>query len=300
MQKACRSPAEFSAEANEHIAKPFLRHHNGKVREQTPGTRKKMIKILDSVKISEIYNLLDEKTIRHLKDSQHYVSSIGDRRYVMTFRSKAQAAVSLYADSEVFMLVTDDENIRSCAAGIDSETGFSEAADFFLSLTSVDVLALEEIENKISGLEDELLTSNRADSKFNISIVKLRKEVLSLKRYHIQMEFLSDELAELDSHFSFVEKKFNRLLEFTLHLQEYVEQVREAYQSQIDIEQSSIMKFFTVVTTIFLPLTLITGWYGMNLLIPEFHWKYGYLYVICLSFVVVLIMIGIFKKKKWF
>ena len=167
-------------------------------------------------------------------------------------------------------------------------------------MTSLDVLALEEIENKISGLEDELLTSNRADSKFNISIVKLRKEVLSLKRYHIQMEFLSDELAELDSHFSFVEKKFNRLLEFTLHLQEYVEQVREAYQSQIDIEQSSIMKFFTVVTTIFLPLTLITGWYGMNLLIPEFHWKYGYLYVICLSFVVVLIMIGIFKKKKWF
>lgn len=41
MQKACRSPAKFSAEANEHTAKPFLRHHNGKVREQTPGTRKK-------------------------------------------------------------------------------------------------------------------------------------------------------------------------------------------------------------------------------------------------------------------
>ena len=114
------------------------------------------------------------------------------------------------------------------------------------------------------------------------------------------MEFLSDELAELDNRFSFVEKKFNRLLEFALHLQEYVEQVREAYQSQLDIEQNSIMKFFTVVTTIFLPLTLITGWYGMNMLIPEFQWKYGYLYVICLSFVVVLIMIGIFKKKKWF
>ena len=39
-----------------------------------------------------------------------------------------------------------------------------------------------------------------------------------------------------------------------LHLRDYVTQVREAYQAQIDIEQNKIMKIFTVLTAVFLPL----------------------------------------------
>ena len=53
------------------------------------------------------------------------------------------------------------------------------------------------------------------------------------------------------------------------------------YQAQIDIEQNNLMKFFTVVTSIFAPLTLITGWYGMNLKLPELGGvldTYTYLY----------------------
>ena len=41
-------------------------------------------------------------------------------------------------------------------------------------------------------------------------------------------------------------------------------QLREMHQTQVDIRQNEIMKFLTIVTTIFMPLTLIAGWYGMN------------------------------------
>ena len=41
------------------------------------------------------------------------------------------------------------------------------------------------------------------------------------------MEFLTDEIAAIDPTFSFIDKKFDRLLDFVLHLQEYIEQVRE-------------------------------------------------------------------------
>ena len=58
------------------------------------------------------------------------------------------------------------------------------------------------------------------------------------------------------------------------------------------------MKFFTVVTSIFAPLTLITGWYGMNLKLPEFGWRFGYIYVSVLSLSVVLGLIYVFKKKR--
>ena len=111
---------------------------------------------------------------------------------------------------------------------------------------------------------------------------------------------MTDEMAAADSSFAFIDKKFDRLLEFVVHLQEYEEQVREAYQSQIDIEQNNIMKLFTVITTIFLPLTLLTGWYGMNLVMPEYKWAYGYPVVIAVAVAVVVILMIIFKKRKWF
>jgi magnesium transporter len=60
------------------------------------------------------------------------------------------------------------------------------------------------------------------------------------------------------------------------------------------------MKLFTVVTVIFMPLTLIVGWYGMNLKMPEFSWHFGYLFVIGLSLCTLLVSLMFFKRKKWF
>ena len=97
-----------------------------------------------------------------------------------------------------------------------------------------------------------------------------------------------------------LDKYIQYLLHFVLELREFLTQVREAYQSQIDIEQNQIMKIFTVITAIFLPLTLIVGWYGMNFRIPELDWTYGYLYVIGLSVVVCLITYQIIKRNHWF
>ena len=169
-----------------------------------------------------------------------------------------------------------------------------------LELTANDVYKLESLENMIISLEDNLLMDKSPSGDGIRDIIKVRKDLLKVKRYYEQMEFLTDEIAAIDPAFGFIDKKFDRLLEFVLHLQEYIEQVREAYQSQIDIEQNNIMKVFTVVTSIFLPLTLIAGWYGMNLRMPEFKWAWGYPFVIGMSLAVIAALVIIFKKKKWF
>jgi len=85
-----------------------------------------------------------------------------------------------------------------------------------------------------------------------------------------------------------------------MYLWEYIHQVRESYQSQIEIEQNNLMKVFTMVTSIFLPLTLIVGWYGMNFQMPELKWRYGYPFLIAVCILVSAIWYIIFKKKKWF
>ena len=259
-----------------------------------------MIRLLSTEEISELYCCVDSGLIDHIRDSRNYVVPIEDDRYIMAFHTINQNKTVIYADGRRCVIATDDEYVKKCCNGIDRESGLGEMFEFFLALTADDVYSLETLENKISDLEDELLTKGKPDKEGIRRIVGLRKEVLAAKRYYEQMEFLSDELAESSHYFDFVDKKFDRLLEFIMHLQEYIEQVREAYQSQIDIEQNNIMKFFTVITTIFLPLTLITGWFGMNLRMPEFGWKYGYIYAISMSVSVVVIMMIVFKKKKWF
>ena len=61
------------------------------------------------------------------------------------------------------------------------------------------------------------------------------------------------------------------------------------------------MQFLTVVTTLFMPLTLIAGWYGMNFSdMPELHAPYAYPIVIAISIAVTVIEIIYFKKKNWF
>ena len=82
-----------------------------------------------------------------------------------------------------------------------------------------------------------------------------------------------------------------------LTLLEYAKQVQDAYQAQVDAQQNRNMQFLTVISTIFFPLTLITGWYGMNFKnMPEL--ENGYPGVVFLSLVVIAGCIFIFKKKK--
>ena len=77
-------------------------------------------------------------------------------------------------------------------------------------------------------------------------------------------------------------------------------QVQDVYQSEIGIRQNDVMKVLTIVTTVFLPLTLIAGWYGMNFAhMPELAWKYGYPVVILVSVLIVAVSLYIFKKKKY-
>ena len=84
-------------------------------------------------------------------------------------------------------------------------------------------------------------------------------------------------------------------------MSEYVLQIRDIHQSRISSQQNKVMQLLTIVTTIFMPLTLIAGWYGMNFRnMPELKLPYGYLAVGILAAVTVIIEIIFFKRKKWF
>lgn len=69
---------------------------------------------------------------------------------------------------------------------------------------------------------------------------------------------------------------------------------------RLGIRQNDVMKMLTIVTTIFLPLTLIAGWYGMNFsYMPELKCPMAYPIVIAVSILIVILSLWTFKKKKY-
>lgn len=82
--------------------------------------------------------------------------------------------------------------------------------------------------------------------------------------------------------------------------------VIELYLSSLSIRLNEIMKVLTVIATIFIPLTFITGLYGMNFNhevspwnMPELGWRFGYPFALGLMVAVVAVMILYFRRKKW-
>jgi magnesium transporter len=167
---------------------------------------------------------------------------------------------------------------------------------------------LAGIEKDISEHEDRIIARN-LNNDFNYQITAIRKKLLLLDNYYQQFIAIGEELEE-DSvgifreenlhFFGIFASRATRLSNNVRMLQEYSIHVRESYHAQLDNDMNRIMKVFTVVTTVFLPLTLIVGWYGMNFTsMPEIAWKYGYLYVILLSVIVAILCFLYFKKKKF-
>lgn len=176
--------------------------------------------------------------------------------------------------------------------------------NFIGQFMSRDVETLGRYERLIMDMEEKVMDG--VLEGFQNEIMPIRKELLTLRGYYDQLMDMGKELEENENgffakkrlkYFGIIADRADRLMGRTAHLLEYAKQVQDAYQAQVDAQQNRNMQFLTVISTIFFPLTLITGWYGMNFKnMPEL--ENGYPGVIILSLVVIAGCIFIFKKKK--
>lgn len=177
---------------------------------------------------------------------------------------------------------------------------------FLETIIDEDLIYLEKTENKIAALEIKSLKGDL--DGFNERMINIRKELMALQNCYEQLigigaEFIENENGFFDEsnlrYFKLFTDKAERLKNNAQMLREYSMQVMETHQAQVDIQLNNVMKVLTIVTTVFLPLTLIVGWYGMNFKnMPEIYWHWGYYAVMALCVVVVIVCLLIFKKKK--
>lgn len=178
---------------------------------------------------------------------------------------------------------------------------------FFERLLSRDGSDLERFDHRVAEMEDQI-EDNTTGKTFNSDVLSLRRELLMIRNYYEQLLDLFDAMLENEAdlfaakqlyHFRTARDKIARLSTNAQLLRESLVQVREAYMAALDYSANRIMKVFTVVTTIFLPLTLIVGWYGMNFeYMPELSSRFGYPAVIILSVLVIVLGLLFFKKRR--
>lgn len=180
---------------------------------------------------------------------------------------------------------------------------------FLETLISGDTGFLEELGRRITELEEDVF-HDRADSTFNLTLLEIKKDLLALHNYYEHLLDIIETIDDNDNELFAAENlfyvanlgsKIRRLKEDTDSLRSSVEHLQDAYTAFIDTKMNNSMKVFTVLTSIFFPLTIIVGWYGMNFrYMPELEWKYGYVFVIALSVLTVLGLVFWGKHKKWF
>lgn len=180
--------------------------------------------------------------------------------------------------------------------------------DFLEFLVKDDIVFLQSYEDSLNELEEDLLA--RKQDNFERRILQVRKELAVLGAYYEQLsdmgETLQQEAAErgwdhAELLFGLYDNKVGRLFDMVQMLKEYSNQLRELHQTRIGSRQNEIMQFLTIVTTIFMPLTLVAGWYGMNFVnMPELSAPHGYAIICLLCLVCLLLEFWVIRKNKWF
>lgn len=179
--------------------------------------------------------------------------------------------------------------------------------DFLECIISKDLMILEQYELELDKLEDAILDGKLDDVMERI--VEIRSLMMDYRMHYEQLIDVAQELEENENNFfsakklrffRLINERVGRLLDIVSSLREHTILIRDLYNAQMEEKQNRNMAYLTVIATIFTPLTLITGWFGMNFkYMPELNWPWAYPLVGLVCVLIAVACLIIFKKKKW-
>jgi magnesium transporter len=168
-------------------------------------------------------------------------------------------------------------------------------------------VVLEKIGEHADLMEDELISNPDRETAHIIhtwkrNIIFLRKNIWPLREL----------ISNLEKEESTLIKKTTRLFvrdlyDHAIHIIDTIETYRDIFSGMLDIYLSSVsnrmnevMKVLTIIATIFIPISFFAGVYGMNFkYMPELEWNWSYPVFWVFTFLIVVIMLFYFRRKKW-
>lgn len=242
-----------------------------------------------------VKNFFYDKEIKHLRDNQ--ISIIIGEGYLLTFQENA---------SQIFSPIVN--RIRMNKGIVRKSTVDYLAYTLIDSVVDDYFFILEQLGEKIELLEEMVLREVSRDRLFDIHGVK--KNLLYLRKTTWPLREVLNSLLRGDSKFIhpntiiYIQDAYDHAIEIieTIEiLRDMITVTMDIYLTGTNNRMNAVMKVLTVIGTIFIPLTFITGIYGMNFeYMPELKSIWGYPVILFVMFVIGLGMVVYFKIKNWF
>lgn len=161
---------------------------------------------------------------------------------------------------------------------------------------------------KVETLEERLILDTNKETLKIISLFKhelnnLRVDIKPAKEMIVGLTKLDTDFIqeENEKHYKELQDNINQAVDLLDYYREVLYDELNMYHSSMSTKLNDTMTVLTIFSVIFIPLTFIVGVYGMNFdNFPELHWKYGYFIVWGIMLLIVVGMIGYFKRRKWF
>ena len=173
-------------------------------------------------------------------------------------------------------------------------------------------IILLQIDEVMENYEDTLL--DRPNQETIEEIYHFRREIINLKRSIVPLKevaysLLKDAQFIVKSNLIFIrdlEDHIKSAVDTVENYKEHINSMIEIYRSSTQLKLNEILKVLTIISTIFIPLTFIVGVYGMNFNtdvspynMPELNWYFGYPIILGFMLLVAIVLLLVFKKKRW-
>ncbi len=167
---------------------------------------------------------------------------------------------------------------------------------------------LEKLEDRIEEAEDEIFASAQDRETLN-RILRLKRDLMHLKRIVFPQREVFNRLSRDEIpyirpstrlYFRDTYDSLFRMTDIADNYRDLLTGFLDIYMSAASNRLNETMKFLTVISTICIPMTVVTGIYGMNFrFLPEVDWRYGYFFALALMLGIGFGMFLFFRKKGW-
>lgn len=184
--------------------------------------------------------------------------------------------------------------------------------DFLFHLIIDDIVdsytpILDALDEAVDSMEDEVF--KKPSQRCMVRILQLKKDIMTIRRVAVYQREMLNRLSRgefrliSEGEIIYYRNVYDHLVRMTDLAESYrdvVSGLLDAYLSVTSNNLNRVMKVLTIISTIFLPLSVITGFFGMNFeYLPGLHWEYGHTAATLFMLVVAGGMLWVFKRNKW-
>ncbi len=226
------------------------------------------------------------------------VSIVLGENFVITFQEREE-------DGDVFdairtRLQTNKGRIKKGGADYLAYSLVDAIVDGYFKILDRIGEEIEELEEKLFTSPDFLMLEDLHDLRQELIV--FRKSVWPLRNIINELDRQETELIK-ESTSIYLRDLYDHVVQVVESVETFREMLSgclEVYLSSLSNKTNEIMKFLTIIGTIFIPLTFIAGVYGMNFeYMPELTWRWGYALIWGIMIAIGGALLVYFRKKKW-